>query len=164
MPKQPVASAAPTVTPAELLAAYDDKSRALIRDDQALILEQIELEAAGESPQPVPPDDDAPEQLARELVNGYAPPPRAASRHGRLHPAADPAACDRDRLDMLGDACRRTDALAVAQVIAERGADWAGHYASGARWRCWHCGTRTVRRMHFAAIKATWSWPGTSWR
>ena len=122
MPRPP--ATAPTVTPAELLHAYDAKIRALIVADQALIPEQIELEAAGKSREPVPPDDDAPEQMARELINGFAPPPRAASRHGRLFQVLNERRAIAIALDMLADAGRRTDALAVAQVIAERGADW----------------------------------------
>ena len=129
MPK-PIAAApvtsvtTPAVTPGELFAAYDEKIKALICSDRTLVAEQIELEAGKELPEPAPPDDDAPEQRARELVNGFAPPARVQSKHGRLYQVLSERKAIVIALSMLADAERRTGAIAVAEVIEARGEDW----------------------------------------
>jgi hypothetical protein len=114
----------PRVTHAELLVAYADKFKAPQRSDLALRDEQISLEVAGASPNPAPELGDEPEQRARELLNGFAPAPRAAGSDGRLHQVLTERRAISIATDMLAQTEFQTRALAVAQVIEERQADW----------------------------------------
>jgi hypothetical protein len=124
MPRMNLTPSNPKPTTAELLAAYADLSTTLGRTGRELLEEHLELEAAGASPDPAPAiPDDAPEQRARELVNGFAPPERAKGAAGRLHQVISERRAIVLALDMLASAERQTRTVALAEWLRDGGED-----------------------------------------
>jgi hypothetical protein len=113
-------SQSPKVTAAELLAALDKKAAGLRERDKALLAEQIRLERAGASPAPGKPIPEA-QQMAREILNGYAGLLPEIEPSGRLHQILVERTAVSIAVATLGREEMRARAVALAQMIEEKG-------------------------------------------
>jgi hypothetical protein len=121
--RRPTKSDEPAVTAVELIAAIARKADALRQRDRDLVNEQIILEQAKIAPA-APSATADPRDLAREMLNGFAPPEPAGKPEQRLFAILHERAGIAIALDLLQQQDLQSRVLAVGQVTQARGEDW----------------------------------------
>jgi len=106
-----------------MIAALGRKRGALMQRDRDLLEEQIILEKAKVIPQ-APRTEVDPKTIARELLNGFAPPEPAGKPGERLFAILRQRAGIEIALDALQQNELQNRALAVGEVMQRQGANW----------------------------------------
>ena len=113
----------PPIGALELLEALGRKRATLMERDRDLLTEQVVLEKAKIAPER-PSGDVDPQRLARQMLNGFAPPEPTGKPGERLFAILHERAAVEIALDLLQQQDLQHRVLAVGEVMQRSGVEW----------------------------------------